>query len=142
VTSSLPPSVNIYAKAEWFNPGGSVKDRPALNIIHTAIATGDLKSGRRLLDSTSGNMGISYATFGASLDIPITLTMPENASPERISMIRALGAELVLTDSLEGSDGSIWVARQMAEENPDLYWYANQYDNLANWRAHYMSTGP
>lgn len=142
VTSSLPPSVSIYAKAEWFNPGGSVKDRPALNIIHAAIAKGDLKPGKRLLDSTSGNMGISYATFGASLGIPVTLTMPENASPERISILRALGVELMLTDPLEGSDGSIRIARQMADENPDLYWYANQYDNFANWRAHYMSTGP
>ncbi len=142
VTSSLPPSVGVFAKAEWFNPGGSVKDRPALNIIHTAIAMGDLKPGKRLLDLTSGNMGISYATFGSSLGVPVTLTMPENASPERISILRALGAELILTDPLEGSDGSIQVARQMADKNPDLYWYANQYDNVANWRAHYMSTGP
>ena len=139
---NLPPSVKVYAKAEWFNPGGSVKDRPALNIIRTAIANGDLHSGVRLLDSTSGNMGIAYATFGAALGIPITLTMPENASPERISILRALGAELVLTDPLEGSDGSILVAREMAAENPDLYWYANQYDNQANWQAHYETTGP
>jgi cysteine synthase B len=139
---NLPPSVGIFAKAEWFNPGGSVKDRPALNIIRTAIIDGDLHPGKRLLDSTSGNMGISYATFGATLDIPVTLTMPENASPERISILRALGAELVLTDPLEGSDGAILEARKMAAENPDLYWYANQYDNPANWLAHYGSTGP
>ena len=141
-TWNLPPSVSIFAKAEWFNPGGSVKDRPALNIIRTAIANGDLHPGKRLLDSTSGNMGIAYATFGAALDIPVTLTMPENASPERISILRALGAELVLTDPLEGSDGSILVARKMVAEKPDLYWYANQYDNPANWLAHYQSTGP
>jgi len=141
VTLGLPSSVSIYAKAEWFNPGGSVKDRPALNIIRTAIANGDLHPGVRLLDSTSGNMGIAYATFGASLGIPVTLTIPSNASPERISILRALGAELMLTDPLEGSDGSILVARKMATENPDLYWYANQYDNPANWLAHYGSTG-
>ena len=139
---NLPPSVKVYAKAEWFNPGGSVKDRPALSIIRTAIANGDLHPGKRLLDSTSGNMGIAYATFGAALGIPITLTMPENASPERISILRALGAELVLTDPLEGSDGSILVAREMVTQNPDLYWYANQYDNQANWQAHYETTGP
>lgn len=138
----LPPSVRVYAKAEWFNPGGSLKDRPALNIIRTAIANGDLHSGKRLLDSTSGNMGISYATFGAALGIPVTLTIPESASSERLSILRALGAELVLTDGLEGSDGAITVARKLAAEKPDRYWYANQYDNPANWQAHYCSTGP
>lgn len=142
VTSSLPPSVKVYAKAEWFNPGGSVKDRPALNIIRTALASGELVPGKRLLDSTSGNMGIAYATFGAALEIPVTLTMPANASPERIAILNALGAELILTDSLEGSDGSIRVARKLAAENPDTYFYANQYDNPANWQAHYHSTGP
>ena len=139
---NLPPTVNVFVKAEWFNPGGSVKDRPALNIIRTAIANGDLHPGKRLLDSTSGNMGIAYATFGAALGIPVTLTMPENASPERISILQALGTELVLTDPLEGSDGAILVARELVAEKPDLYWYANQYDNPANWRAHYESTGP
>jgi len=139
---NLRPSVRISAKAEWFNPGGSVKDRPALNIIRTAIANGDLHPGRRLLDSTSGNMGISYATFGAALGIPVTLTMPANASIERITMLKALGVELILTDALEGSDGAILEARKMAVENPDLYFYANQYDNPANWQAHYHSTGP
>jgi cysteine synthase B len=138
----LPPSVSVFAKAEWFNPGGSVKDRPALNIIRTALASGALYPGKRLLDSTSGNMGISYATFGAAMGISVTLTMPENASPERISILRALGAELILTDPLEGSDGAIREARKMAAEKPDLYFYANQYDNPANWQAHYNSTGP
>lgn len=142
LATSLPPSVRVYAKAEWFNPGGSVKDRPALNIIRTALVNGDLHPGVRLLDSTSGNMGISYATFGAALGIPVTLTMPENASSERISILRALGAELVLTDPLEGSDGAILAARELAAEKPDLYWYASQYDNPANWQAHYRSTGP
>lgn len=138
----LPEQVRIFAKAEWFNPGGSVKDRPALNIIRTALEIGDLGDGRRLLDSTSGNMGISYATFGAALGIPITLAVPASASPERLSILRALGAEVVLTDPTEGSDGAILMARQMAAEKPDRYWYANQYNNHANWQAHYKSTGP
>lgn len=142
VTADLSPNVKIFAKAEWFNPGGSVKDRPAFNIIRSAVFKGKLLPGMRLLDSTSGNMGIAYATFGAALDIPITLALPSNASPERIAILRALGAELVLTDSSEGSDGSIQVARQMAEERPDIYFYANQYDNPANWQAHYKTTGP
>ena len=138
----LSPRVKVFAKAEWFNPGGSVKDRPALNIIQNAIISGDLDNGKRLLDSTSGNMGISYATFGAALGIPVTLALPASASPERITILKALGAELVLTDPLEGSDGAILKAREMAAENPDLYWYANQYNNAANWQAHYLSTGP
>ncbi|MBI2759018.1 MAG: cysteine synthase family protein [Chloroflexi bacterium] len=142
VTLGLPPLVKVFAKAEWFNPGGSVKDRPALNIIRTALANGDLIPGKRLLDSTSGNMGIAYATFGAALGISVTLCVPANASPERITILRALGAELVLTDPSEGSDGAMLAARQMAVEKPDLYWYANQYNNPANWQAHYLTTGP
>lgn len=142
ITRDLSPDVKIYAKAEWFNPGGSVKDRPAFNIIRTALFNCDLLPGMRLLDSTSGNMGIAYATFGAALDIAVTLAMPSNASPERVSILRALGAEVVFTDPLEGSDGAILVARQMGAEEPDLYFYANQYDNPANWQAHYSTTGP
>jgi S-sulfo-L-cysteine synthase (O-acetyl-L-serine-dependent) len=142
IGKGLSPRVKVFAKAEWFNPGGSVKDRPALNILRTALANGYLGNGKRLLDSTSGNMGISYATFGAVLGIPVTLALPASASPERISILRALGAELVLTDPTEGSDGAILMARQMAAEKPDLYWYANQYNNDANWQAHYKSTGP
>ncbi len=142
VTSNLPSSVNVFAKAEWFNPGGSVKDRPALNIIRTALESGTLTPGMRLLDSTSGNMGIAYATLGAALNIPVTLTIPANASPERIAILKALGVELILTDALEGSDGAIVEARRIAAESPDLYFYANQYDNPANWKAHYDSTGP
>lgn len=142
ITADLPSSVQVYAKAEWFNPGGSIKDRPAFNILRTALANCDLVPGKRLLDSTSGNMGIAYTTFGAAMDVPVTLVLPANASPERIAILRALGAELVLTDPLEGSDGAIRVARQMAAEEPDLYFYANQYDNPANWQAHYLTTGP
>ena len=138
----LSPRVKVFAKAEWFNPGGSVKDRPALNIIQTALASGDLGNGKRLLDSTSGNMGISYATFGAALGIPVTLTIPSSASSERFAILRALGAELILTDPTEGSDGAILEARKLAQAKPEVYWYARQYDNPANWQAHYESTGP
>jgi cysteine synthase B len=142
IGQNLSPRVKVFAKAEWFNPGGSVKDRPALHILRTALANGDLGNGKRLLDSTSGNMGISYATFGAVLGIPVTLAVPASASAERIAILRALGAELVLTDPTEGSDGAILMARQMVAEQPDVYWYANQYNNDANWQAHYKSTGP
>jgi cysteine synthase B len=142
LSRELSPRIKLLAKAEWFNPGGSVKDRPALNIIRTALANGDLGRGKRLLDSTSGNMGISYATFGATLGIPVTLAVPASASSERIAILRALGAELILTDPTEGSDGAILMARQVAAENPDVYWYANQYNNDANWQAHFKSTGP
>jgi cysteine synthase B len=138
----LWPRVQVFAKAEWFNPGGSVKDRPALQIIRTAIETGELDGERRLLDSTSGNMGIAYATLGASFGIPVTLALPANASAERITILRALGAELKLTDPLEGSDGAIQEAHRLAKEHPERYYYANQYDNPANWQAHYLTTGP
>ncbi len=142
ITSYLHPRVQVLAKAEWFNPGGSVKDRPALSIIRTAMRQGELTPGRRLLDSTSGNMGIAYATFGAAMGVRVTLVLPANASPERIAILRALGADLVLTDPSEGSDGAIRMARKMAEANPGRYYYANQYDNPANWQAHYQTTGP
>jgi cysteine synthase B len=142
ITTALAPGVQVQAKAEWFNPGGSIKDRPALNILRTALANGSLKPGLRLLDSTSGNMGIAYATFGAALGIGVTLVLPANASAERITVLRALGAELILTDPLEGSDGAIQTARRIAAEQPERYFYANQYDNPANWQAHYLTTGP
>ena len=142
VTLGLPASVNIYAKAEWFNPGGSIKDRAALNIIQTAIASGELTPKKRLLDSTSGNTGIAYATFGAAMGIPVTLALPENASQERISILRALGVELILTDASEGPEGAMNVVREMLQKSPEKYFYANQYGNPANWMAHYQSTGP
>ncbi len=142
VTAGLNPGVQVLAKAEWFNPGGSIKDRPALNILRAALIEGRLADGKRLLDSTSGNMGIAYATFGAALGVPVSLVLPSNASSERITILRALGAELVLTDALEGSDGAIRKVREMALEQPERYYYANQYDNPANWQAHYLSTGP
>ena len=142
VAAGLRPGVHVLAKAEWFNPGGSIKDRPALNILRRALAEGLLQPGMRLLDSTSGNMGIAYATFGAALGVPVTLAVPANASPERLTILRSLGAELILTDPLEGSDGAIREARRLAAEQPQRYYYANQYDNPANWQAHYLSTGP
>lgn len=142
IARELAPRVQLFAKAEWFNPGGSVKDRPALQIIKTALENGELGNGKHLLDSTSGNMGIAYATFGAAYGIPVTLTLPSNVSPERITILEALGAELIKTDPLEGSDGAKVVAHQMYIENPEKYFYANQYDNPANWQAHYQTTGP
>jgi cysteine synthase B len=142
LTTHLPPTVQVLAKAEWFNPGGSIKDRPALNILRTALADGKLKGNKRLLDSTSGNMGIAYATFGAALGIGVTLVVPANASPERIAILKALGAELILSDPAEGSDGAIRIARQLAAQQPERYFYANQYDNPANWQAHFCTTGP
>ena len=142
VTDGLAQGVQVLAKAEWFNPAGSIKDRPALNIIRTALENGDLHPGKRLLDATSGNTGIAYATFGAALDIPVTLTLPANASRERITILRALGAEVVLTDPTEGADGAIRIVREMLTDDPERYFHANQYDNPANWQAHYLSTGP
>ena len=142
ITAGISPDVQVFAKAEWFNPGGSVKDRPALNILRTAIAQGHLTPGKRLLDSTSGNMGIAYATFGTVLGIPITLAIPASASPERLTTLKALGVELILSDPLEGSDGAILLACQLAEEHPDRYYYVDQYNNPANWQAHYKTTGP
>jgi len=138
----LSPRVSLFAKAEWFNPGGSIKDRPALQIIRAALASGELGPGQRLLDSTSGNTGIAYATFGAAMGLPVTLALPSNASSERISILRALGAELILTDPLEGSDGALLAARELAAREPERYFYANQYNNPANWQAHYLGTGP
>ena len=142
VTAGLSPNVKVFAKAEWYNPSGSIKDRPALNILRAALDQGQLTPGRRLLDSTSGNMGIAYATFGACMGIPVTLAIPANASRERLAILRALGAELILTDPTEGSDGAMLAARRLAEQYPERYYYANQYDNPANWQAHFQTTGP
>ena len=139
VFNNLPATVQLFAKAEWFNPSGSVKDRPALNIIRTAEKNGQLKSGITLLDSTSGNMGIAYAMLGAARGYRVKLAVPANISPERIAILKAYGAELVMTDPLEGSDGAILEARRIAAEDTAVY-YANQYNNSANWKAHYHTT--
>ncbi|HWP01839.1 MAG TPA: cysteine synthase family protein [Gemmatimonadaceae bacterium] len=138
----LSPQVHVLAKAEWLNPAGSVKDRPALHILRRAIRDGPLGGERRLLDSTSGNMGISYATLGAALGVSVTLAVPGSATPERMTALRALGAEVIVTDPLEGSDGAIRAARELAAAYPERFYYANQYDNPANWEAHYLTTGP
>ena len=134
--------VEIYAKAEWHNPSGSVKDRPASAILREAIGSGELGHGRTLLDSTSGNMGIAYATLAASIDVAVHLTIPANANNARKGILSALGTELTLTDPLEGTDRARRVAAKMAAEEPDRFYYADQYSNPANWRAHYETTGP
>ncbi len=130
----------ILAKAEWYNPGGSVKDRAAVSIVHEARRSGALASGRRLLDSTSGNTGIAYAMLGAAEGFHVTLCMPSNVSPERKNILRAYGAEVIYTDPGEGSDGAIVKARELYAQHPERYFYADQYSNDANWRAHYRGT--
>lgn len=134
------PSVQLLGKAEWYNPGGSVKDRAAASIVAEARRSGKLAPGKTLLDSTSGNTGIAYAMLGAALGFPVTLCVPENASPERKRILQAYGANIIYTDPAEGSDGALKIARQLAERHPDLYFYADQYSNDANWRAHYETT--
>ena len=141
VTAHLPQDINIYAKAEWMNPGGSVKDRAAYNIIRTAERDGQLTPDKTIMDSTSGNTGIAYAMIGAAKGYNVKLFLPENASPERIKILRAYGVDIVFTDPLEGSDGAIEAVRELAAKEPDKYFYANQYNNPANWQAHYYSTG-
>jgi S-sulfo-L-cysteine synthase (O-acetyl-L-serine-dependent) len=136
------PEVKLYAKAELANPGGSVKDRPALAMVLDAERRGLFAGGRRLLDSTSGNTGIAYAMIGAAKGIPVTLCMPDNASPERKRILRAYGADLRLTDPLSGSDGAILEARRLVEAEPDRWAYLDQYSNPENWGAHYRTTGP
>lgn len=136
---AISADVTILAKAEWFNPGGSVKDRPAFNIIRTAEREGQLQPGMTLLDATSGNTGIAYAMLGAARGYQVKLIMPANVSPERIAVLKAYGAELTLTPPEEGADGAIRVARQLANDNP-AYFYADQYNNDANWQAHYYTT--
>jgi cysteine synthase B len=138
-TANLP-HVKLLGKAEWYNPGGSVKDRAAGNIVSEARQAGKLGPGKTLLDSTSGNTGIAYAMLGAALGFPVTLCVPENVSPERKRILQAYGANIIYTDPAEGSDGALKIARQLAERHPDLYFYADQYSNDANWRAHYETT--
>jgi S-sulfo-L-cysteine synthase (O-acetyl-L-serine-dependent) len=138
--SSGLPDVTILGKAEWYNPGGSVKDRAASNIIAEALRTGKLAPGKILLDSTSGNTGIAYAMIGAARGIPVTLCMPENVSPERKRILHAYEANIIYTDPGDGSDGAIRMARELFAKHPDLYYYADQYSNDANWQAHYHGT--
>jgi cysteine synthase B len=136
------PSVRIFGKAEWYNPGGSVKDRPALWMIRDGEKSGALTSEKTILDATSGNTGIAYAWIGAVLGYRVKLCMPKNASEERKKILRAYGVDFVLTDPGEGSDGAIREARRLYAEEPDRYFYPDQYSNPANPRAHYESTAP
>src|SRR5580658_10970881 len=131
------PGVEIYAKAEYFNPGGSVKDRAGLNMIVEAERSGKLTPEKTLIDATSGNTGIAYAMIGAARGYKIKLCLPQNASMERKRILKAYGAELVLTPADEGSDGAIRKVREIYNADPDRYFYADQYSNDANWRAHY-----
>ena len=134
--------VQLYAKAEYFNPGGSVKDRPALSMILEGERSGRLTADKTLLDSTSGNTGIAYAMIGAAKHYRVKLFLPANASPERKRILQAYGAKIVLTDPGEGSDGAIRECKAEYERDPDIYFYPDQYNNPANWRAHYQTTGP
>ncbi|MFN3321851.1 MAG: PLP-dependent cysteine synthase family protein [Bryobacteraceae bacterium] len=134
------PGIEIYGKAEFFNPGGSVKDRPALNMILEGERTGQLVPERILLDATSGNTGIAYSMIGAVRGYKIRLCLPANASEERKRMLHAYGAEMIFTDPAEGSDGAIRKCREIYEADPDIYFYPDQYSNPANWKAHYETT--
>src|SRR5256714_4110763 len=134
--------VELYAKAEWQNPGGSVKDRAAARMILDGEASGKLSAGKTILDATSGNTGIAYAMVGAARGYSVKLCVPENASAERKLILRALGAQLVLTNPLESTDGAIREARRLYAADPDRYFYPDQYNNDANWQAHYDSTAP
>ncbi len=135
-------NVELYAKAEWRNPGGSVKDRPAARMILDAERSGALTRDKILIDATSGNTGIAYAMIGAARGYRVRLCVPENVTPERKRILKAFGAEVVFTDPMEGSDGAIVTARRMVAENPGLYFYPDQYNNPGNWRAHYETTAP
>ncbi|MDE0070311.1 MAG: cysteine synthase family protein [Caldilineaceae bacterium] len=134
--------VQLYAKAEWANPGGSVKARAALKIVEEAERDGRLGAGQVLIDSSSGNTAIAYALIGAVKGFPVHLVMPGNVSRERKTLVKAYGATLVESDPLEGSDGAIRLVRQIVADDPQRYFYADQYNNDANWRAHYEGTGP
>jgi cysteine synthase B len=137
----LPRGTRLYAKLESVNPGGSIKDRPVSRILVRALDEGRFDGGRRLLDSSSGNAGIAYAMFGALLGVGVTLVIPANASRERLDRIAAHGAEVILTDPIEGYDHALREAHRFAAEHPSRYWHADQYANNHNWRAHYETTG-
>ena len=140
LSEGLPQGVELYAKAEHLNPSGSVKDRAARAIIYQGLQTGELHPGKTILDATSGNTGIAYAMIGAALGYPVTLCLPANASAERKRLLRAYGARIIETDPLLATDGAQIKARRLADESPAQYFYADQYNNDANWRAHYLTT--
>jgi cysteine synthase B len=134
------PDVEVYAKAEWFNPGGSVKDRAALSMIEDGEKRGALTRNKTIIDSTSGNTGIAYAMVGAAKGYRVKLVMPGNVSAERTALVTAYGADIVYSDALEGSDGAIVMVRDLVARDPEHYFYPDQYSNPANWRAHYAGT--
>lgn len=142
VASDLPAGVEVYAKAEHLNPGGSVKDRAALAMILEGERAGKLSPGKTILDATSGNTGIAYAMIGAARGYAVTLCLPKNASRERKRILRIYGAELIETDPMQATDGAQVCAREMAAAEPEKYFYPDQYNNDANWRAHYEGTAP
>ncbi|MCS3856677.1 PLP-dependent cysteine synthase family protein [Salinibacter ruber] len=141
VADDLPDSVAVYGKAEHLNPGGSVKDRPALRMIEAGLDAGAFRPEQTLIDATSGNTGIAYAMIGAAKGLDVALALPENASTERKKVLRAYGAELILTDPMAGTDGAQRRVKEIVDAHPDRYFYPDQYNNDANWRAHYDGTG-
>jgi cysteine synthase B len=136
------PDVEVWAKLEFANPGGSVKDRPALRMMQDALADGRLAPGKTLIDSTSGNTGVAYSLYGAALGVPVRLVMPSNVSKARKDISRAFGTDIVFSDPMEGSDGAIRLVREIVAREPDRYFYPDQYSNDSNWRAHYDGTAP
>lgn len=142
VTRGLPANVEVYAKAEHLNPGGSVKDRAALAMILAAESSGELTNDKTILDATSGNTGIAYAMIGAARGYRVTLTLPKNAGDARKRILKLFGAEIIETDQMSGTDGAQIAARELAAKFPDKYFYPDQYNNPANWQAHYSTTAP
>jgi cysteine synthase B len=140
IAAALPGGVEIYAKAEHLNPGGSVKDRAAFAMISEGITSGKLTEGKSIIDATSGNTGIAYAMLGAALGYPVVVCLPSNASIERKRILKAYGAEIIETDALLGTDGAQIVAKGIAADNPETFFYPDQYNNSANWKAHYKHT--
>lgn len=140
--AGAPPGTRVFAKAEYLNPSGSVKDRAARAMVLDGLQTGRLGPGKTLLDATSGNTGIAYAMIGAALGFPVSLCMPSNASPERKQLLRAFQAHLIETDPLAGSDGALVAARALVNQDPERYFYPDQYNNPVNWQAHYHATAP
>jgi cysteine synthase B len=136
------PDVEVWAKLEFANPGGSVKDRPALRMMQDALADGRLAPGKTLIDSTSGNTGVAYSLFGAALGVPVRLVMPSNVSKARKDITRAFGTDIVFSDPMEGSDGAIRLVREIVAREAERYFYPDQYSNDSNWRAHYDGTAP
>src|SRR5258706_14821070 len=134
------PKVEFAAKAEWFNPGGSVKDRPALSMIQAGLASGALRPGKTIIDATSGNTGIAYAMIGAAMGYPVTLCLPDSASHERKRILAAFSAEMIMTPGDEGTDGAIRRVQKIVAAEPEKYFYPDQYSNPANWQAHYRGT--